>query len=122
MWRLDPIDERFYLRMRFDEPLLQRLERDRVFPPRSQHHSFPGSSRFARFDLPIQFLGDHRVAGPGGQFGHREQLGLRHMRDPCDRPRDLAELELAYGIGPAKAERYGAGLPAPCVPCARAER
>jgi len=26
------------------------------------------------------------------------------------RPRDLSELELAHGIGPAKAERYGAGL------------
>ena len=26
------------------------------------------------------------------------------------RPRNLRELELAYGIGPAKREKYGAGL------------
>jgi ATP-dependent DNA helicase RecQ len=35
----------------------------------------------------------------------------RSLRDIAAlRPRSLAELQLAHGIGPAKAERYGAGL------------
>ena len=61
---------------------------------------------------PIENIFCTNPAGDPAQRLHRKPYVLGHQRQLSARlrPRTLDELMLAHGIGPSKAEKYGAGI------------